>query len=175
MIRRAKIIDVPELIKLINYYAQKGVMLGRPMIELYDSIRNFVVVERDDKIVGCGSLAVIWNDIAEIRTIAVHPDYKGLGIGRKIVQMLLEDARELELPSVFCLTYQPGFFKKLGFAVVDKARLPHKVWKDCINCPKFPDCDETALLLELKASQQEQDDAAARKSASPDPPAPLFP
>ena len=166
MVRRAKIIDVPEMVKLINYYAQKGIMLGRPMIELYDSIRNFVVVERDDKIVGCGSLAVIWSDIAEIRTIAVHPDYKGLGIGRQIVQTLLEDAKELELPSVFCLTYQPGFFEKLDFAVVDKARLPHKVWKDCINCPKFPDCDETALLLDLKPSPDGQAASAATKNVS---------
>ncbi len=149
MVRRAKIIDVPEMVKLINYYAQKGLMLGRPMIELYDSIRDFVVVERDGKIVACGSLAVIWSDIAEIRTVAVHPDYTGLGIGKQIVKTLIEDARELELPKVFCLTYQPEFFKKLGFVDVDKKELPHKVWKDCINCAKFPDCDEIALILDI--------------------------
>lgn len=174
MVRRAKIIDVPEMVKLINHYAQKGIMLGRPMIELYDSIRNFVVVERDDKLVGCGSLAVIWSDIAEIRTVAVHPDYKGLGIGRRIVETLLQDARELELPGVFCLTYQPGFFEKLDFAVVDKSRLPHKVWKDCINCPKFPDCDETALLLELNPLPDEQAASAATKNTFGHP-ASLFP
>ena len=154
MVRRAKIKDVPQMVKLINYYAQKGEMLGRPMIELYESIRTFAVAELDGNIVGCGSLAVIWNDIAEVRTIAVEPDYQGRGIGRKIVDILLEDARDLEIPRVFCLTYQPGFFKKIGFSDVDKHDLPHKVWKDCINCPKFPDCDETALILELVEERQ---------------------
>ena len=149
MVRRAKIKDVPEMVKLINYYAQRGEMLGRPLIELYDSIRDFVVEENENAIIGCGSLAVIWSDIAEIRTVAVHPDYHGRGIGRDIVQTLIQDAKSLELPKVFCLTYQPGFFKRLGFKDVDKHDLPHKVWKDCINCPKFPDCDEISLLLEF--------------------------
>ena len=137
------------MVKLINFYAQKGQMLGRPMIELYESIRTFAVAEHEDQIIGCGSLAVIWNDIAEIRTVAVHADYQGQGIGREIVDVLLEDAKELEIPRVFCLTYQPGFFKKLGFRDIDKHDLPHKVWKDCINCPQFPDCDEIALILDL--------------------------
>ncbi len=150
MVRRAKIKDVPEMVKLINTYAQKGEMLGRPMIELYESIRTFYVYEQDDKIAGLGALAVIWNDIAEMRTVAVHPDYHGRGIGRQIVDILIEDARELEIPRVFCLTYRPGFFKKMGFVDVEKSELPHKVWKDCINCPKFPDCDETALILDLQ-------------------------
>ncbi len=152
MVRRAKIIDVPQMVKLINYYAQKGIMLGRPMIELYESVRSFMVVERDNQIVACGSLAVIWNDIGEIRTVAVHEDYQELGLGRQVVEALLDDARELELPRVFCLTYQPGFFKKFGFVDIDKAELPHKVWKDCINCHKFPDCDEISLALDFSKS-----------------------
>lgn len=154
MVRRAKIIDVPDMVKLINIYAQKGEMLGRPMIELYESIRTFVVAEEDGKLVGCGSLAVIWNDIAEMRTVAVNADYHGRGIGRKIVRALIEDAQELQVPRVFCLTYQPGFFKKMGFYDIDKHELPHKVWKDCINCPKFPDCDENALILHLDNFEQ---------------------
>lgn len=149
MIRRAKIKDVPEMVKLINSYAQKGAMLGRPMIELYESIRTFFVAEHDEKIIGLGALAVIWNDIAEMRTVAVHPDFHGQGIGKEIVNELIKDAEELEIPRVFCLTYQPGFFKKMGFVDVEKHELPHKVWKDCINCPKFPDCDEIALILDL--------------------------
>ncbi|MBN1560249.1 N-acetyltransferase [candidate division KSB1 bacterium] len=152
MVRRAKVRDVPQMARLINAYAQKGQMLGRPMIELYESIRTFAVVERDDKIVGCGSLAVIWNDIAEVRAVAVDADYRGQGIGRAIVEALLDDAKELEIPRLFCLTYQPGFFKKLGFKDLDKHDLPHKVWKDCINCPKFPDCDEIALILHFDAA-----------------------
>ena len=149
MVRRAKIKDVPEMVKLINHYAQKGEMLGRPMIELYESIRTFAVAERDGRIVGCGSLSVIWNDIAEIRTVAIDAAYHGQGTGRQIVNCLFKDAKELEIPRVFCLTYQPGFFRKLGFVDVDKHELPHKVWKDCINCPKFPDCDENALILNM--------------------------
>jgi amino-acid N-acetyltransferase len=145
------------MVKLINAYAQKGQMLGRPMIELYESIRTFAVVERDDKIVGCGSLAVIWNDIAEVRAVAVDEEYRGQGIGRSIVTALLKDAKELEIPRIFCLTYQPGFFKKMGFRDVDKRDLPHKVWKDCINCPKFPDCDEIALILDFNAAYTAKD------------------
>lgn len=152
MIRRAKVKDVPAMVKLINSYAQKGEMLGRPMIELYEVIRTFVVAEDENKIIGCGSLAVIWNDIAEMRTVAVDPAYHGRGIGRHMVQALIADAYELEIPRVFCLTYQVGFFKKMGFKDIEKHELPHKVWKDCINCPKFPDCDETALILDLASA-----------------------
>lgn len=150
MVRRAKIKDVPEMVKLINTYAQKGEMLGRPMIELYESIRTFFVYEKDEKIIGLGALAVIWNDIGELRTLAVDSNFHGQGIGRQIVDVLIEDAKVLEIPRVFCLTYKPGFFKKMGFVDVEKSELPHKVWKDCINCPKFPDCDETALILDLQ-------------------------
>ena len=149
MIRRARIKDVPGMVKLINLYAQKGEMLSRPLINLYNSIRDFVVVEKENTIIACGALAIIWNDIAEIRTMAVHPDHRGQGIGRAMVDVLLQEARDLELPRVFCLTYQPGFFQKMGFKEVDKHELPHKVWKDSINCPKFPDCDETSLILDL--------------------------
>jgi len=137
------------MVKLINYYAQKGEMLGRPLIELYSSIRDFVVAENEDAIIACGALAVIWNDLAEIRTMAVHPDFQRQGIGTTMVNMMLQEARNLEMPRVFCLTYQPGFFKKMGFKDIDKHELPHKVWKDCINCPKFPDCDENALIIDL--------------------------
>ena len=151
MVRRAKIVDVPQMVKLINYYAQKGEMLGRPMIEMYESIRSFFVVERDDRIVACGSLSVIWNDLGEIRTVAVDEDYKGLGLGRQLVEALIEDAKVLKLPRLFCLTYQPEFFKKMGFSDIDKSELPHKVWKDCINCPKFPDCDETSLIMDISS------------------------
>ncbi len=150
MIRRAKIKDVPQIVQLINYYAQKGQMLGRPLIHLYDSIRDFVVAEADGRVVGCGSLAVVWSDIAEVRSIAVHPDYQRRGYGRAMVEELLRDARDLELPRVFCLTYQPEFFRRLGFRDADKHELPHKVWRDCINCPKFPDCDEVAMIIDIE-------------------------
>ncbi|MDZ7371808.1 MAG: N-acetyltransferase [candidate division KSB1 bacterium] len=149
MIRKAKIKDVPQIVQLINHFAQQGQMLGRPLIELYEHIRSFVVAEADGKIVGCASLAVVWSDIGEIRSIAVHPDYQHRGYGRRMVEVLLNEARLLALPRVFCLTYKPEFFKKLGFRDIDKHELPHKVWRDCINCPKFPDCDEVALIIDV--------------------------
>ena len=149
MIRRAKLVDVPQMVKLINHYANQGQMLGRPLIELYDSIRNFVVAEIDGQILGCASLAIVWSDIGEIRSIAVHPEHRGRGIGRAMVEELLRDAADLQLPRVFCLTYKPEFFKKLGFRDVDKKELPQKVWRDCINCPKFPDCDEISLIIDV--------------------------
>jgi len=97
-------------------------------------------------LVGCGALHVIWNDIAEIRSLAIVPERVGQGLGKSIVEFLMEDARGLELPRVFILAYKPDLFAKLKFEPVDKKELPHKVWKDCLNCPKFPGCDEVAMI-----------------------------
>jgi len=155
MLRRAKIKDVPAIVKLINYYAQKSEMLGVSQIQVYNSLRNFVVIERDNKIAGVGALSIIWNDLAEIRSLAIIPEMQGKGLGRRIVEFLIQEAEELELPKVFTLTYQPEFFKKIGFTLLDKKELPHKVWKDCINCPKFPDCDEIALIRHLDIPKNE--------------------
>ena len=146
MVRRAKIKDVPEIVQLINFYAMKGEMLSRSLIQIYNSIRDYVVIEENGKINGVGALYVVWRDIAEVRSLAVAPERVGNGLGRKIIEYLLKDAKELELPKVFTLTYKPGFFEKLQFRIIDKKELPHKVWKDCLNCPKFPDCDEVALV-----------------------------
>ncbi len=146
MLRRAKTKDVPQIVQLINHYAEKGEMLSRSQSQVYNALRDYVVIEEDGQVVGCGALHVVWNDIAEIRSLAIAPDRIGQGLGRSIVEYLLEDARAMELPRVFTLTYKPGFFAKLKFEPVDKKDLPHKVWKDCLNCPKFPDCDEVALI-----------------------------
>jgi len=155
MLRRAKIKDVPEIVQLINYYAQKGQMLGLSRISVYNSLRNFVVIERDNRIAGVGGLSIIWKDLGEVRSLAIVPEMHGKGLGRRIVESLIVEAREMELPKVFTLTYQPGFFEKLGFSLIDKKELPHKVWKDCINCPKFPDCDEIALIRHLDETKNE--------------------
>ncbi len=146
MLRRAKTKDVPQIVQLINHYAEKGEMLSRSQSQVYNALRDYVVIEEDGQVVGCGALHVVWNDIAEIRSLAIAPERIGKGLGRRIVEYLLEDARAMELPRVFTLTYKPGFFSKLNFESVDKKELPHKVWKDCLNCPKFPDCDEIALI-----------------------------
>jgi amino-acid N-acetyltransferase len=150
IIRKAKIQDVPGMVHLINFYAHKGDMLSRSQMQVYNGLRDYLVLESEGNILGCGALTIIWEDLAEIRSLAIAPECTGQGWGRKIVQDLLADAKELKVPTVFTLTYKPGFFEKLGFARIDKKELPHKVWKDCLQCPKFPDCDEVALQVKIK-------------------------
>ena len=149
MIRKAKLQDVPQIIQLVNYYAQKDIMLGISKGQTYSKIREFFVVEKDKKITACGALHIYWDQLAEIRSLAVHEDYLGNGLGKNIVEALLNDAQDLGVGNVFTLTLKPVFFEKLGFAIIEKEKLPHKIWQDCMNCPKFPHCDEIALILSL--------------------------
>jgi amino-acid N-acetyltransferase len=149
MIRPARIPDARIIHQLLLTYAKEGQLLGRSLAAIYDSIRDFYVYEEDGKILGIGALAICWEDLAEVRSLAVVPGQHGKGIGRKIVERCLQEARELGLQRVFALTYQPEFFQKLGFTEIDKAQLPQKVWGDCINCVKFPDCDEFALAINI--------------------------
>ncbi len=144
--RHAKLSDVEEIIKLINQYAEKGLMLPRTRSALYEGIREFVVAVEDEQLIGAGSLHIIWEDLAEIRTLAVEQNHQGKGIGRKIVEILLHEAMQLHCPKVFTLTYQVDFFIHMGFELVDKEKMPQKVWKDCIHCVKFPNCDENAMI-----------------------------
>lgn len=130
---------------IINAYATQGLMLARSRHHLYQTLRDFLVAVEDDQIVGCGALSLIWEDLAEIRSLAVDPAWRGKGVGRAIVQALMQEARDLGLPQVFALTYQADFFRRLGFHEAPKENLPHKIWGDCLNCPKFPNCDETAM------------------------------
>lgn len=148
--RKAKITDVEPIHALITYYAEKGLMLARPRTLLYESLREFTVAVDRDKVVGAGSLHIIWEDLAEIRALAVAPDYAKKGTGRGLVSNFLNEARELAIPRVFVLTYQDGFFAKCGFRVVPKDSLPQKVWKECVNCPKFPNCEEIAMIIDVE-------------------------
>ncbi len=148
-IRKAKLSDVEKIHDLVNAYAKDGMMLARSRSVLYEDIRNFAVVEMEGEVVGVGALQILWIDLAEIRSLAIDKDYCGRQIGRKLVEYLLDDARELEIPKVFTLTYKPGFFEKCGFHEVDKETMPHKIWKGCLNCPKFPKCDEVCLVIDL--------------------------
>jgi len=148
-IRKAKLSDVEAIHGLISYYAEKNLMLARPRAVLYEALREFTVAEVNGRLVGAGSLHIIWEDLGEVRALAVDPDYAGQGIGRTLVRAFLAEARELELPRLFALTYQEGFFIKCGFRIIPKEELPQKVWKDCINCPKFPKCEESAVILDL--------------------------
>lgn len=150
MIRKAKITDVNGIHAILAHFGEKGLLLPRSLSELYDQLRDFSVYENNDGcIVGCVSLHICWEDLAEIRSLAVLEGHQGQGIGRRLVQECLSEAITLGIYRVFALTYQKGFFQRLGFRIVDKSLLPHKVWSDCIKCPKFPDCDETAMLMEL--------------------------
>jgi amino-acid N-acetyltransferase len=151
MLKKATIADVKEIHSILSLYAQKGLLLGRSMSDLYDQIRDFIVARnsRDSMIIGTCSLHICWEDVAEIRSLAVKDDYKHQGFGKKLVKACIDEAKDLGIKKVFVLTYVPDFFKLLGFQLVDKSVLPHKVWGDCVKCVKFPDCDEEALLLDL--------------------------
>lgn len=148
-ILRAKAADAKSIQTLINTYAAKDAMLPRALNSIYEHIRDFHIVVEDNMVLGCCALHVTWGDLAEIRSLAVDECAHGRGYGRLLVERCLEDARELGLPKVFALTYIPDFFEKLGFSRINKSDLPHKIWSECINCPKFPDCGEEAVALEL--------------------------
>jgi len=147
---KAKITDVEPIHALITYYAEKGLMLARPRAMLYEHLREFTVAKEQGKVIAAGSLHIIWEDLAEIRALAVAPEYANQGLGRRLVEMFIEEARELGIPRIFALTYQQSFFEKCGFHVVEKESLPQKVWKECVNCPKFPNCEEIAMIYDLQ-------------------------
>jgi amino-acid N-acetyltransferase len=144
-LRKARIADVENMMSLINSNAELGLMLPRSRNMLYENIREFMLAEEDEQLVGVASLHILWSDLAEIRALAVSNDYKRMGIGTKIVRALEEEARELGCSRLFALTYQPEFFKFCGYEEVSKDQMPQKVWTECINCIKFPNCDEIAV------------------------------
>jgi amino-acid N-acetyltransferase len=147
--RKARIADVPGMQKLINDHAEQGKMLPRPLSELYENLRDFWVLEQDGTVVGCCALHINWDDLAEIRSLAVSEEYQGRGAGRALVHACVADARGMGLRRVFALTREPDFFHHLGFQITGVAELPRKVWGECIRCPKFPECDEVAVVLEI--------------------------
>jgi amino-acid N-acetyltransferase len=149
MIRKAKLSDVKEIQQLIKQYSTRGDILPRSLLELYDHLRDFYVFLQNRKIVGICALHVCWEGLGEIRSLAVREEARKKGIGVKLVKACLKEARALGMERVFALTYRPDFFERLTFRVVDKSILPHKIWADCLQCVKFPDCDEVAVLKEL--------------------------
>ncbi len=152
MIRKARTSDAISIYTLINDYAKEGLLLPKSLNAIYENIRDFWVYEEDEQIVACCALHVVWEDLAEIKSLAVKKEYTNRGIGYKLVERCLQEAKELGIKRVFALTYAVGFFEKFGFSVVDKSTLPHKVWGECINCVKFPSCDEVAVSLELETA-----------------------
>ncbi len=152
IIRKAVIGDIKHLHKMLAYFGEKNLLLPRSLNELYTHLRDYFVVE-DEKQEGgvhgvCG-LRICWENLAEIKSLAVEESYQKIGAGRMLVQACLQEAEQLGIERVFALTYVPAFFSKMGFMEVEKSSLPHKVWADCLNCPKFPDCDEHAVAKTL--------------------------
>ncbi len=151
MIRKAKIKDIKDIHGLLQLYGNRGELLPRPLGNLYDHLRDFSVYvdENRDKIIACCALQFCWEDLAEIRSLAVHPDYQKKRIGSQLAKNAIEEAKTYEIKKIFTLTYQPVFFEKLGFHRIDRSELPLKIWSDCILCVKFPDCDEIAMIQEI--------------------------
>ena len=153
-IRPARVGDVPAIHDLIRTFADRKLMIRRSLGELYESIREFFVATDDSgKVIGCSALHVFWDDLAELKCLAVAETTQGQGVGRKLIEACWEAARELEIKSVFTLTYVPGFFEKCGYHQIEKADLPHKIWNECVRCPLFPSCNEVALLRSVDTEQ----------------------
>jgi amino-acid N-acetyltransferase len=145
--------DIPAILELINNYAAQGIMLPRTEFELSEFIRDFTVILDNDTLAGCAALHFYGPNVAEVRSLAVHPSYKGTGAGRQLMDALEAEARTFDLASLFAFTYVPAFFSKMGYDLVDRSVLPLKAWKDCLRCPKFQACDEIAVLKRLKPEE----------------------
>ena len=153
-VEKAKIDDVKSMHKLVNQFAQKGEMLPRALSEMYENLRDyFVIRNRAGRVTACVALHISWSDLAEVKALAVDKQKQKKGMGSALVVACIKEAEKLGIPRIFCLTYKPDFFKKMGFKEVDKMELPRKIWAECFNCPKFPDCDEVALIYDVKAAE----------------------
>jgi amino-acid N-acetyltransferase len=162
-IQKAQIRDVEEILELVNGFAASNLMLPRGPQYLFENIRDFVIAsdrnvpvysmmgtrEELHLIVACGSLHVLWEDIAEIRALAIHPDYQHLGLGRKLVAFMKEEAKKLGIKRLFTFTLTEDFFQTLGFRRQNRVELPPKVWGECTRCPKYFKCDEIGMVLDL--------------------------
>ena len=155
-VEKAKIADAPQIHKLVNYFAGQGRMLPRPLSEIYENMRDFSVVRERNEVMGCAALHICWGDLVEVKSVAVAKEQQRTGIGAALVEACIAEAKGLDVPEVFCLTYEPAFFRQFGFHQVDLMELPRKVWGECQRCPKYPDCDETAMVLQLKPSVKVQ-------------------
>jgi amino-acid N-acetyltransferase len=150
-VQKASMSDVPQIHKLINYFADRGEMLARPLSEIYENLRGFFVINNGNEVLGCVALGIMWRDLAEVKSLAVLENMQHQGIGAMLVKACIDEAKNLGIDDVFCLTYKPQFFEKQGFACIEKEELPRKVWGECYRCSKYPDCDEIAMIRHLGA------------------------
>jgi amino-acid N-acetyltransferase len=148
-IRKAKLGDVPDLHRLINHYAGERIMLPRTLTDLYENVWEFTVAEEEGKLAACGALKLYSQEIAEIRSLCVDAALKSKGIGREVMERLLDEAESFGLKTVFALTVAPAFFGKLGFREVPRERFPTKVWRDCLRCDRYAACNEKAVTMDL--------------------------
>ena len=144
--RKARFDDIESIFGLVHIYAAQGEMLPRSRNTLYENLRDMVIAESGSEVVGVGALHIMWDRLAEVRMMAVSPQYMRQGIGTEIVRLLLDEGDAIGIEKVFTLTYKPEFFRKLGFIRISREELPQKVWKECIDCPKYPNCDEIAMI-----------------------------
>ncbi|MHC4616552.1 MAG: N-acetyltransferase [Planctomycetota bacterium] len=149
-VRNATVSDAKVIYSLINFYAEEDKMLFRSMADIYKNLQTFTVAEEDGNVVGCCALEIVWSDLAEIKSLAVEQSKKGSGVGTMLVAAAIEHAAELGVQRIFVLTLDAKFFEKLGFQTVSKDILPMKVWSDCARCPKQHDCDEIAVVKQLR-------------------------
>jgi len=149
IIRPAKVTDVKQMHKIVEFYADNKEMLHRSLNSIYENIQEYIVAEEDGKVIACGALHVAWEDLAEVKALAVAPEHRRKKLGTQIVAHLQENAKALGVKKVFSLSFKPDFFIKLGYSVIPKEMLPHKIWSECINCHLFPDCGEVPLLINL--------------------------
>jgi amino-acid N-acetyltransferase len=153
VVRKARAADGPPIQKLLAHFAERGELLPRTLNEVYKHLRDFFVCEAHGEVVGVCALSLYWEDLAEVRSLAVYEAYGGRGLGKALVGACLDEAARLGVRRVFALTYRPGFFERLGFRTLDKRELPQKIWKDCIRCAKFTCCDEVALIRDAGAME----------------------
>ena len=150
LVRKAVLADIEGIYDLVNYYAERKLILPRSRHSIFETIRDFTVAEIDGNLVGTGALSMAWDGLGEVRALAVSSQHLRSGVGRQIVAAIIAEAEHIGISKLFVLTYNPVFFAESGFREISKEELPHKVWRDCLNCSKFPNCDETALVMELK-------------------------
>jgi amino-acid N-acetyltransferase len=148
-IKKANVKDIKTIHALINRFAKKDLMLPRSLSEIYENMRDFFICIDRGKIVAASALHILWEDLAEIRSIAVSKAYQGKGVGKKLILQCVKEAKSLGVKKIFALTYSTDFFMELGFKEIDKGKLPQKIWGDCLKCPKFPDCNEIAVIKNL--------------------------
>jgi amino-acid N-acetyltransferase len=149
MIRKAQLKDIKQIQALVNFFAKQNLMLPRSLNELYENLRDFWVCEDKKQIIGCVALHVSWEDLAEIKSLAVKKNRQHKGIGNQLINTCIDEAKELGIKRIFALTFRPEFFKKFGFTKTKHSNLPHKIWAECINCHKFPNCQEIALVKKI--------------------------